>query len=538
MSMQTRKFETSLSLSFILLSAFWIVIRLPSLSGIFVDADGGHQLAGATQILHGEIPFVDFDVTYGPLTFYASAFAQLIFNQRVIGEFILNLIGYTIAYTLLSIMIYRITGNLWITLLFGVFALAAIPRLYKYYLVLGPVLTLWTAWNYIEKPNWKNMLLMALTITLTGLFRSDFGAYCAIAGALTVFVHPSFKEGGFKRTFILLGETFLFALPWLLFLFIKGGLANYFRDMFIGGINAAAGMSLPFPFFRFDQSILSSGNLIVMALLFFLCFPFLFLLFLAFRWNSLSDLENKKLLVTTVLYSFSLLQVSHRIDYPHLLQTIPLAFLLGGWVFNKLWNEFWVNKRGNIFYLISLVTMLIFVSLPVSLINQSAWPQIDIQSVPDKIRKYSLPNDQLLSQNPKQGQAEVEMMQYISRCTTGSQQLVVIPNLPTFYFYTNRAFGGGQMLIAPGYFSAETDQERMIATMSRQDIPLIVYQPNVAYDGLAEREFKAVAPKVFAYIEENYTSVIKDGLSILMLRNDLKIEQRAEKLSGFSCPQP
>lgn len=537
--MRTLKHRLFISLVFVPLTCLWILARLPSPAEMIVDADGGHQLAGATQILYGEIPFVDFHVTYGPLAFYASAFAQLIFNHRTIGEYVLIIVGYASAYTFLSLLIHRITNRIWIAILFGALALAAIPRLYKYYLVLGPVLTLWTCWTYIDKPSRKNMALIALAITISGLFRADFGIYCLIAGALTVFIHPYFKSGKFIQTLLLFIEIFLLTSPWLVLLFIKGGLLNYFRDMTVGGTNIAVGMSLPIPYYQFNQSIVSSNNLIVSALLLFFCYPFLFLLSLAYCKKDLNKLEYKKLLVTLVLYTFSLLQATHRKDYPHLLQAIPLAFLLAGWTFHKIWDRVWVYTSRSVYYLIALSTILIFVSIPIFLIDQSAWTPINMRAIPSKIKLFSLSNDKLLDNlrsNPNLWQAEV--MQYIHRCTTESQHLVALPNLPTFFFYTDRMFGGGQMLIVSGYFATNMDQERMIAKMSSQDIPLIIYQPNIAYDGLKEREFEVVAPKVHTYIENNYKSIIQNDSYNLMLRNDLDIEQQATTSNSFSCPKP
>ncbi len=525
-------------ISFALLSVFWIAIRLPTAAQAFIETDGGHQLAGALQILHNEHPFVDFEATYGPFTFYASALAQIIFGQRFIGEIVLNILGYMIAYILLALLIYRITGNIKLVFLFGILALFAIPRLYKYYIVLGPVLTLWFAWYYIDQPKARNIFWLALAVVVAGLFRSDFGVYCTIAATIAVVLQPSYKVDGLKRGFILWLEIFLLALPWLLFSAFKGGLDNYFSDMLVGGPNIARGMSLPFPTFQTTQFLFSADNLTFIAMVFFFCFPFVLLLFLIAKWKYLEESQRKMLLTATVLYSFSLIQASTRVDYPHLSQTIPLAFPLAAWVANRfLHNIVMPFKKVSIVCLLLLLSLCAAMSVPAFLISRSGWPEINVHGIPEKIRQYALPKDQMLTNVSRSSNLwYVKIMQYIRRCTTSQQRLMALPALTTFYYFTDRAFGGGQIGIVSGYFVTQADQERIIAKMKQQDIPLIVYLPDFVFDNIPERKLEIVAPKVAAYIQGNYRVIKKEGRANLMLRSDLKIEKQTNILDSFSCP--
>ncbi len=500
--------------------------------------DGGHQLAGALQILHNEHPFVDFDATYGPLTFYASALAQIIFGQRFIGEVVLCTLGYVIAYVMLALLIYQITQKTQLAFFFGTLALLAIPRFYKYYVVLGPILTLWLAWYYINKPKLGNIFWLAMAVALVGLFRADFGVYCTISVTVVVVLQPSYKTGRLKRVLILWGEIFLVALPYLLFLAFKGGLEHYFSDMLAGGPGYARGMSLPFPMFQIDQPLISGENLIFIATVFFVCFPIVSLLFCVMRWQYLEDTQRKILLVTAVLYSFSLFQV-YRNDYFHVLQAAPLAFPLAAWMVNRLWMNISSSsfKSGPVIYLFFLVFLCLTVSIPAFLVGQNGWPAINLRGIPEKIRQYSLPKDQMLvSASRNSNLWYVEAMQYIRRCTTDQQYLMGLPNLPTFYYFTDRSFGGGQIIFIPGYFASEVDQERIIMKMKDQDIPLIVYLPNFVFDNLPERELEVVAPRVVAYLQANYYVVKKEGRANLLLRHDLRIERQTDRLDDFSCP--
>jgi len=529
------------SAMFMTITMFWILVRLPLPSQVLMDADGGYQLAGATQILMGEHPFADFEATYGPFAFYASALAQALSGNRFIGEIILVILSYAVAYAILAKLIYRVTANPMIVLFFGAMALAAIPRLYKYYLVLGPVLVLWAAWNYIEKPVKINMVLTALAVTITGLFRSDFGVYCFISGGLAVFIHPSFKEGGFKRVFVFSGLIILFATPYMIFLFLNGGLINYFHDMLIGGPKFAIGMSLPFPAFNRNQGIFSIANLKTLVEIFYFSLPPVLFMSLALWWKNMKDVERKMILVATVLYSFSLIQAFYRAEYLHLLQAIALAFLLTAWLVNKLLMNVLSfrlsDRRISMFHLICLIVVFGGVLLPAFLVPQSGWPKIDVRGIPEKLTQYTLPKDQMLANVNKNSHAWYpEMMTYIRRCTNEDQRLMALPALTTFYYFTDRLFAGGQAGIVSGYFVTFADQERIVDKMSQQDIPLILYVPNFQSDNQEERKFEVVAPIVASYIDKNYAAIERTDDALLLLRRDLKIEKQSGDLSDFSCP--
>lgn len=151
---------------FILLTAFvailcliWISFKLPDPSIFMVDPNGKQHLAGANQILEGEHPFIYFRSTYGPLVFYASAVGQILSGKRIIGEIILWLIGYAIAYVLLFRLLWLASGKRSVAIIFTILALIVIPKIHKYYIVLGPVISLYAAWLYVEKPSRKSSTL-------------------------------------------------------------------------------------------------------------------------------------------------------------------------------------------------------------------------------------------------------------------------------------------------------------------------------------------------------------------------------------------
>ena len=90
--------------SFLIL--FFIFLNLPKITSFFADADQGAQLAKGMQILNGMHPFADIKGNiYGPLVFYLSAVGQMISGGRLIGEVLIVVAGYYLAYLLLFYLI-------------------------------------------------------------------------------------------------------------------------------------------------------------------------------------------------------------------------------------------------------------------------------------------------------------------------------------------------------------------------------------------------------------------------------------------------
>src|SRR5947199_402053 len=63
---------TAWSCSIAILVAAWSIVHWPAPMWMLADIDCAHQLGGASQILRGEHPFVDWHTDYGALRYYPS----------------------------------------------------------------------------------------------------------------------------------------------------------------------------------------------------------------------------------------------------------------------------------------------------------------------------------------------------------------------------------------------------------------------------------------------------------------------------------
>src|SRR5206468_6280885 len=68
----------------------------------------------------------------------------------------------------------------------SILALIQLPRFYKYYILLGPTLALFTFLWYLARPTFARRLLAAFGVVVAGLYRPDMGAYSALAGMVAM----------------------------------------------------------------------------------------------------------------------------------------------------------------------------------------------------------------------------------------------------------------------------------------------------------------------------------------------------------------
>jgi hypothetical protein len=512
-----------------LLSLLWISFKTPDPLFFMADPDGGHQLAGANQILlFGEHPFIDFRSTYGPLVFYMSALGQLLSGGRIIGEILLLIIGYTIAYVLLFKLLWKASRRLEVALFFTALALFLIPRIYKYYIVLGPVLVLFLAWNYIEKPSKISLWLMAFAIAVTGLFRPDFGLYSAVCGIVTVASRPApMRTVIAKRLLSLIGAIVACASPWLLWALFNNGLGNYFYDSLLGAPRHAAGLALPTVNLQLEGSLFSPENGKFLLLKFFWLQAILLTVFLIVRRKHFVEQAWRQIFSTSVLASLAMIQASHRADYSHLLQAIPISLVLCAWLVGLAIDQ--LRKNSNLqrfFAALGLSTLTAISVLLISLnwqINSST--QFNPSHLLDSFQVYSRSKESFLNEMEEKypGNWYSATVQHIKTCTQPSQRILAIPFLTTLYYLSDRGFGSGQMLFAPGYFSTSNDQLRSIERMNQQEVAMTIEIPGYKYDNRDDRQIEQYIPLVAHYLRKNFVEIEQIKPVVISANRDLNM---------------
>jgi hypothetical protein len=96
---------------------------------------------------------------------------------------------------------------------------------------------------------------------------------------------------------------------------------------------------------------------------------------------------------------------------------------------------------------------------------------------------------------------------YIDRCTSPGEPILALPLLTNIYYLAGRPFGGGQMLLVPGFFTTDEDQELMIERLQAHPAALMLDMPGFQLDGMESRRVESFAPLVHDYLERAFEDV-------------------------------
>jgi hypothetical protein len=104
-------------------------------------------------------------------------------------------------------------------------------------------------------------------------------------------------------------------------------------------------------------------------------------------------------------------------------------------------------------------------------------------------------------------------VRYLNACTSRSDAVLLTWAAPEYYFFAQRRFGAGHALfLPPDAFTTKHDQDRMLAQIRRERIPIVLINDT------RRAEFAKAYPEVDRYIADEYTPVghfdIRDGSHI------------------------
>ncbi len=469
------------------------------------DPDSGLQLAGAFQILRGEHPIIQWASTYGPLVFYASALAQRLSGGVVGAEIALCILGYTVAYLLFWHCCRDVSGSRAIALTMTAVALLLLPRFYKYYVVLGPVLSLALAFRLIERPSWRSLMILAIAVALTGLFRPDFGVY-AFLGCLPAVLFAG-RQLGCLSAFATgyLGIVVGAAAPYLLFLVAHGGFLKYLTQQSILPVQLSSALALPMPWW----DAIRRGQEIPTFMFFFALTPVALVVLIKLR-HSIEPVLQSKIACSILLGLLDLGQAMHRSDMGHLLQAIPISLIVIAWLLGMAWQFRRIAQTGR-FSTTALVV--IGALLSYSVIANSPFVRslsrfIRVNPV-HKLQSYWVPPGSFLDVafTPGSEPPVVLAIKKIRTETDPESRIWALPFMPQMYYLAERKSCGGLLVLAPGYFTGDRTG-KVLENLGSNPCSLIVESRTlINFDGREDRAPRNYAPEVFDFIDQNYVEV-------------------------------
>jgi hypothetical protein len=506
----------------------WIVLRIPDVERFTEDSGLGHQLAGAQQLLAGEHPFIDFRSSYGPGVFYLTALGQTLSGGRIAGEWVLEIFANAVVYLTLLVLIRKVAPNRTVTVVLILLATFFMPRLWKYFIALGPALCLLASWSYFDSPRRSRLLLLAATVALSGLLRQDLGVYSFLCALTAVLYTAKIKHQPAIR---LAGELVVFvvaaASPWLLWAAVQGGLGSYLQDSINISLTKSQGLSKPFPAFHWRSDLFSATNRLPWLYTFFFLQPLFAALVCALSWKTLSEQARLRWLTSLVVAGVCMVQASHRSDFDHLQQAVPLSFVLIALLAGCLvTGELRKLLRGAVvaWAVLALFSFAVFLS-------RTTWPSFRPAHDARKMAIYAKSKDDFLAHVTETFPRKQipAMSAAIKECTSPDERILVLPFFPEVYYLSDRLFGAEQMMTASGYYDSDDYQRQAIANLDRQDVPIFVNAPAFTYDNDPARALPRTHPLLWDYLQRSYDDVRRYRRFTVAVRRGLA-DKRAREL--------
>jgi hypothetical protein len=478
-----------------------ILLRTPAPEILLSDADAGHQLAGAQQISFGLHPFADFHSTYGPLTFYASWLDQEIGGHTIAAELLFCALAYATAYTLLFRCARQLGGQT-AALAFIAIAIVQFPRFYKYYIFLGASLVLTSVYFYVRRPRLASLAMVAIAAVIAGLYRPDQGAYAIVVSLLAIALVGRPMQ---RHLTAFVGLLLAAASPWLIFLIYRGRLENYLIDSSFGAAHHAAGMELPFPHFDFGQPVFSGVNLSTAAYFLWWSVPVVAACTLFLTWKGAEPVRRRLAIVTIVYAALSLLQSAHRSDHGHLIQAIAPCYALLAFIASTVAGRSIAIRVPAL----TAVAGAMMISLCADFVTHASG-ELNSHVVHD-FGFYYAHKPQAFVSRLRENEPDlpyVKLAAFVDANVAPDRPILALPFMTMLYYLTHHPFAGGQMLMAPGYFSDEADQRELIEALAREGNPPIIEQEGGGgYDGMPSRLTRSYEPIFYQYVDDHYRKI-------------------------------
>ncbi|MBU1628042.1 glycosyltransferase family 39 protein, partial [bacterium] len=474
--------------------------------------DEGYLLNSTSRILNGEVPYKDFYTPYPPGTYYLTAFIFKIFgvsgiSLRVLEAFILlsssviifccaRLLGMQYSFSIISAIFMMIGSGPWHKCFFPFFSLLNILA----FLV------------FIKKRNFLRFSILSVILALTLLFRQDL----AVISIVLIFLYFLFdlvrekqwnKIGKYFGS--LLGIIILINLFPLLF-FLSHNAGPSMRYLLLeAGYNEVQATSLSFGTISIpsllERSYIKVYIYLLLKLLFYLPLVAYGISLLYSIYQGAGSKEGVSIIYITLFGLFSYHQVLWRSDLPHLLQSSAPAYLLIGYLLDSLSLELAFSGLKRTFKTggyIFIIAFLILYSSGLLFAGGESYPGNILSRFRD-VKKFE--NDRFpLYFNKELAGAIEECVGTILNKTNNEETILSLPDIPIFYFLTDRKNGTYHDLYLPGRLTGENEQLQIIENFKKYPPKIVIFNENQTDDNKSSRRFENQQYLLNKFIKANY----------------------------------
>ena len=524
-------------LAALLLAAFAFTFRLLTLRSL--TDDHYLYLSAAQQILLGEIPGRDFVDPGMPLQFLLSAAGQAIAPGPA-TEGILTGAILALSTAVTAIAASWLTGSVATGSCAALFQVLMQPRLYSFPKITVPVVLIFLVLWYARRPRPLALVQLAAWITIAFLLRHDIGVYAALAAATGVALSHARATDAIRACIRLVALVLLALLPYFMFLTWNVGVAEHVREAFEYGKAEWHQLRFPWPTIGFGtlgsaDTLLPWSRTDAAAFFFYVAYalPIVAGLLLARGENRRDRLVRSGVgaaIVLSVVYAAIILR------HPLVTRVQDLAgvyAVLGGWIAMALLRATRSPGRATIRSGYALTRVGMAGILAVALISiemlSDVRGEFRVTGLTDSPQAVSARAREVISTGRQWPWNSFwpagdlpPAIEYLDACLGPGERIWLTWQAPEYYVFARRGFGAGHpMTMAPHSYTTPRDQERMIARLERQLVPIVLVNET------SREEFAGAYPRVDEYLRRQYIAAgrfeIRGGDSIaIAVRRGLK----------------
>jgi hypothetical protein len=433
------------------------------------------HLALAQQMLMGDWPIRDFSDPGWPLTYLLTAAGWLVAGTAMATEWSITAAGFALGAACTLAAAKRLSGSLAIALLVTLFEVLIFPRTYSYPKMLvygaGALVILGLAAHTSR----RRIVLAAFAVAIAFLLRHDHGLFMGAASAVCLALAS--RDDGWQvtleRVALLTAATGMFLLPWALYVTLTGGLVRYFQAGFDYSAGEAAATALTaWPWFSLNLPVTDTSN--AEAWLFWL-FWILPLACGVMTWRRLPSRRERwsgelatvgALVVISVLVNASFIRQALQVRLP---DAIVPAALLAAWALGTCWTGRW--RRYGLQRIVQCATVICIVvsGLAVSQIGRledqydNAAIGYGIGGVLERATEVStlLSSSHRHDTPSRYSVALLPFFDYVDRCTSVSDRLIVTGEFPDVLVLAGRRFAGDGVVFGAWYSSSTRQQQTL-----------------------------------------------------------------------------
>ena len=471
-------------------------------------------LAAAQQILFGEWPTRDFLDAGAPLSYATSAGAQLVFGRNLFAEAILVAAAFGLAATLTVLAARRLSGSIAVGIVAALVEVAIFPRGYAY-----PKMLLYGAaplliWWYQDQPSsLVRMAVLAVFVQIAFLFRHDHGLFIgtgAVVAAALGDGSPEWRRGAGKRAAVFSLLLLAAALPYLAYVSFNHGVFRYLAYGIAYSAAEAAENHLIVPPLGVTLGLERNSE----AFLFYL-FYLLPVITAAVIWTTRRRdggavaARVVPLVVIALMVDRGFLRDSLE---TRLADAIVPAVLLSSWLFGQTSRmassrHFAALRIGALVTAFIGVVAVIEVGATVEQLNRASLFG-GLQRLPERFIERSQELHERFNERQMPAGPVPRLrpfFEYVDRCTTRDQRLLLPGFIPEVAVYARRPFAGGRMTIVQGYVDTPPEQQRLVAQVAMQSVPFVVVT------GKYKDPVWHAFPELATYIDQHYRPLVTYG---------------------------